>query len=185
MPFMALDPASWGNAAEWLAAVGTVATLGFALGALRIEVQARKAEDAARRADEARLRASQARRVAFVASARAEGSFDPKTGTYVPPWALHYTGEVTNLSDEPIYTVNITVALMSTRHAEASAVELLPGKAISCQGRSADHESNEIPAWLVRQVTFTDASGVAWLAQPGGRLRELDLSDTPTESSRD
>lgn len=181
----AVDPTTWGTAADWVAAVGTVAALLFALAALHLELRARHDAERDRRTQARRERMSQARRVVpEVWMAWEPTVTDPDTGRVSgPPWKETRNVRISNHSDLPIKMVRARTVVDGVELFQNVVMILEPGQAreVSTDPTLVDDAVPKQVEMEARECYFVDAAGVAWrLAEPGG-LEEID--QVPTDGT--
>jgi hypothetical protein len=164
----AVDPTTWGTAADWVAAIGTVGALFFALVTLRTELRDR-------RTDRERNRKAQARRIIF----RVWSEWPPETDSYgdplpVPPWNERLRARVTNYSDLPIHTARVHCEFGGEELVLNVTMLLQPGE--SRTAATKPKRVDELRELGRHTLYFVDAAGTSW-----ARSSALTDVEEPTE----
>jgi arabinogalactan oligomer / maltooligosaccharide transport system substrate-binding protein len=165
----------WGDVPSWFSALVTLAALVFAVVAVVVSRRTFRLESDRDLVNAAARQRSQA---ALVSAwwAKEEGHQDRPRGH---SWAVH----LRNASDAPVYKAHLTVMGMG-EHARRKALELsvVPPTqapaihAVEIPGAEEDKEHDSLGHPLSEyrvSLRFTDATGVRWIRDEYGSLREL------------
>jgi hypothetical protein len=170
-----LDPATWGNGAEWLAAVGTVGA--FTLTYVLLRKEARELNDAraSRVAEDFRRRRANAMKLQPVLLGSTRHGTE---GGYTDVDLL-----VRNEGDEPFLNVTIGVHRVARERAAGRVMWwfVAPGHRGEVQRLripNSEAEPRVENVWLV-ETRFTDDEGVTWHRDHMGALRRVDSAPAP------
>jgi arabinogalactan oligomer/maltooligosaccharide transport system substrate-binding protein len=184
MPHFASTLASatnWGDVPTWVSACATLMAFLFAAGAVliarrtyRLESERDRINASERRKQEAFLRRSQA---ALVSAWWAE---DGQNGQGKHSWA----GHLRNASDTPVYKASLTIIGPGSRpRRKVLDLQVVPPAQVPAKYHFNDlglqedgrHDQDGHPLADYRvSLRFTDATGIRWMRDEYGNLKELD-----------